>query len=268
MTEHIFAGLIIWSTKLAALNYIYWVISSWIRAGEQNNQHPLWWALLLKLCRFLWIHICGRVNQQAQRSMFMQECRLAILVHRGVKSEPHWATTILLITHENGESGCCEAWLFCGPCYFNRDLQWNVFIRAEAAAQGRLLSRWTMAALITEGLRGQRPKPMRADSLQPLRSNFCFSLLQTVGWVRNKRLHKARASASVFERDDPSNKDLKENNPRNMIVFFIPHLGEAFLSLPPSCEGRGYDPWNGFENNPLRKKRKTLESLTKKVQIC
>lgn len=73
--------------------------------------------------------------------MFMQECRLAILVHRGVKAVPKWVTTILLITHENGESGCCEARLFCGPCYFNRDLQWNVFIRAEAAAQGRLLSR-------------------------------------------------------------------------------------------------------------------------------
>lgn len=72
----------------------------------------------------------------------------------------------------------------------------------------------------------------------------------------------------MFERDDPSNKDLKGNNPRNVIVLFILHLGEAFLSLPPSCEGRGYDPWNAFENNPLEKKRKTLETLTKKVQIC
>lgn len=79
-------------------------------------------------------HLWKRVNRQARRFMFMQECRLAILVYRGLKSVPKWVTTILLITHENGESGCCEAWLFCGPCYFNRDLQWNVFIRAEAAA--------------------------------------------------------------------------------------------------------------------------------------
>lgn len=40
--------------------------------------------------------------------MFMQECRLAILVDGGVKFEAKWVTTILLITHENGESGCCE----------------------------------------------------------------------------------------------------------------------------------------------------------------
>lgn len=119
-------------------------------------------------------HLWKRVNQQARRSMFMQECRLAILADGGVKFEAKWVTTILLITHENGESGCCEEWLFCGPCYFNRDLQWNVFIRAEAAVLGSLLSRWTMAVLITEGLRGQRPKPTRADSHQPLCSNFCF----------------------------------------------------------------------------------------------
>lgn len=48
-----FPGLIIWSTKPAALNYIYRAISSWIRAGEQNNKHAHWWAFLLKLCRVL-----------------------------------------------------------------------------------------------------------------------------------------------------------------------------------------------------------------------
>lgn len=132
-------------------------------------------------------HRWKRVNQQAGRSMFMQECGLAIPVYRGVKSEPKWVTTILLITHENGESGCCEDRLFRGPCYFNRDLQWNVFIRAEAAAQARLLLRRTMAALITEGLRGQRPKPTPADSLQPLCSNFCFPLLQTAGMSEKQK---------------------------------------------------------------------------------
>lgn len=120
---------------------------------------------------------------------------------------------------------------------------------------------------LLRGLGGSGPNQREQTAFNHFAPTFVFRFRRQRGWGRNKRLHKARASA-VFERDDPRNEDLKGNNPGNVIVFFILHLGEAFLSLPPSCEGRGYDPWNGFEKNPLQKKRKTLETLTKKVQIC
>lgn len=84
--------------------------------------------------------------------------------------------TILLITHENGENGCCEDWLFCGPCYFNRDLQWNVFYPHWGCCAGQLLSHWTVVLLIIEGgLRRQRPKIARADSLCYFNVSFSFS---------------------------------------------------------------------------------------------
>lgn len=170
---------------------------------------------------------------------------------------------ILLITHENGESGCCEDWLFCGPCYFNRDLQWNVFYPDWGCCAGQLLSHWTMVVLIIEGLRGQRPKTARADSLRHFTASLSFPFSNS-GDVCSQvfphcsKKEKAKQGlvfyyCEVFESLGHSHKDFKENNPGNVIVLFTLHLGEAFLSLPPSCQGHSYNPWNGFENNPLKK---------------
>lgn len=71
---------------------------------------------------------------------------------------------ILLITHENGASGCCEDWLFRSPCYFNRDRQWNVLYPRWGCCAGQLLSHGLWSCSLLRGLRRQRPKTARADS--------------------------------------------------------------------------------------------------------
>lgn len=88
---------------------------------------------------------------------------------------------VLLITHENGDSGRCEDWLFCSPCYFNRDLQWNVFIHAEAAerASSPLTGLWSCSLL--KGLRRQQPKNMSADSLHLFSTPLPFSFSKQWG---------------------------------------------------------------------------------------
>lgn len=166
---------------------------------------------------------------------------------------------ILLINHENGESGCCEDWLFCGPCYFNRDLQWNVF-QCRGCRAGQLLSHWTMAMLITEGLRGQQPKPTRADSLLPRHSNFYFSLLQTVGmfvpecsFMTQRDWTENRCKGS--ERSDHSNKDFKEKNPGNVIVFFTLHLRWSFSFPPAFLSGTQLRPVKCIWKQPLKKEK-------------
>lgn len=83
---------------------------------------------------------------------------------------------ILLITHENGASGCCEDWLFCSPCYFNRDLQWNVFIPTEAAVQASSSLIGLRSCSLLRVLRRQRPKTARADSLRHFSASFSFIL--------------------------------------------------------------------------------------------
>lgn len=176
----------------------------------------------------------------------MQECRLTILVNwrREVWGKVGYYP-ILLITHENGESGCCEDWLFCGPCYFNRDLQWNVFIHTEATAQASSSRTELWSCSLLKGLGGSGPKQREQTpfTTSPPHSPFLF---QTVGMFvprySNIRARSKKAEQSLvvrcygFERLGHSHKDFKENNPRNVIVLFAVHLGEAFLSLPTSCQ--------------------------------
>lgn len=121
------------------------------------------------------------INQWARRSVFMQECRLAILVNGGVKSEAKWVTTHL--AHYPWEWGERLLWrlIVLWPLLFQQRPTVECFYPRRGCRAGQLLSHWTMAMLITEGLRGQRPKPTRPDSLLPRHSDFYFSLLQTVG---------------------------------------------------------------------------------------
>lgn len=90
---------------------------------------------------------------------------------------PRWTglLSILLITHENRPSGCWEDWLFCGPCYFSRDLQWNVFYLRWgccccAGASSSHIELWSGSLL--ERLRRQWPKTARADSPHHFPTSF------------------------------------------------------------------------------------------------
>lgn len=149
---------------------------------------------------------------------------------------------ILLITHENGESGCCEDWLFCGPCYFNRDLQWNVFIRAEAAAQASSSGAELWPCSLLRGLGGSGPNQHEQTAFSHSTPPF-LSLLQTAEMcvpegsyiitVRNKRLNKTWATAKWFKDMSTGTRIFKENHRGNVIVCSTLHLGENF-SFPPT----------------------------------
>lgn len=174
---------------------------------------------------------------------------------------------ILLITHENGESGCCEDWLFCGPCYFNRDLQWNVFIRAEAAARASSSCAELWPCSLLRGLGGSGPDQHEQTAFNHSTPPFSFSVADSRDvcsrglsyyTARNKRLNKTWAIAKRFKDVTTGTRIFKENHPGNVILFRHSPLWRnfSFLPLPPSCRGHCYDPWNGFENNPLKKKKK------------
>lgn len=150
---------------------------------------------------FLWIRVCRRELMSKHVTGLnayagMQVNHSSQLEALSLKQSG--LLPILLITHENEESGCCEDWLFCGPCYFSRDLQWNVFYPHWGCCAGQLLSHWTMVVLIIERLRRRRPKTTRADSLHHFTASF-FQFL-TVGMfvpryshiiARRKRQNKA-----------------------------------------------------------------------------
>lgn len=194
--------------------------------------------------------------------------QVSILINGGMKSEAKWVTTHL--AHYPWEWGERPLWrlIVLWPLLFQQRPTVECFYPRWGCGAGQLLLRWTMAVLITEGLRGQRPKPTRADSLQPLLSTFSFAVADSRDicsqgllyyTVRNKRLNKAWAIAKWFKDMTTVTRIFKGNHPGNVILFPTLHLGETFLSLPPSCQGHSYDPWNGFENNPLKKKKKKHE---------
>lgn len=89
---------------------------------------------------------------------------------------PRWTglLSILLITHGNGPSGCWEDWLFCGPCYFSRDLQWNVFyLRWGCCCAGASSSHIELrSGSLLERLRRQWPETARADSPHHFTTSF------------------------------------------------------------------------------------------------
>lgn len=60
--------------------------------------------------------------------MFMQECRLTSAVNgrREVGGEVGYYPSCSL-PMRMGRAGAVKTDCFAGPCYFNRDLQWNVF---------------------------------------------------------------------------------------------------------------------------------------------
>lgn len=151
---------------------------------------------------FLWIPVCRR------ELMSKHVTGLNVYAGMQVNHSSQWEAwslrrsgllPILLITHENRESGCCEDWLFCGPCYFNRDLQWNVFYPRWGFCAGQLLSHWTMVLLIIEGgLGGSGPKQWEQTAFSTSAAHSLF-LFQTVGMfvryshtiARKKNLNKA-----------------------------------------------------------------------------
>lgn len=201
----------------------------------------------------------------------MQECRLAILV----KSEAKWVTTHL--AHYPWEWGERPLWrlIVLWLLLFQQRPTVECFYPRWGCGAGQLLLRWTMAVLITEGLRGQPPKPTRADSLQPLHSTFSFAVADSRDVCSrgllyytaiNKRLNKAWAIAKWFRDMTTVTRILRENHPGNGILFSTLHLGETFLSLPPS---HNTDTTHEmvWKQSTGKEEENTQVTLTKKVQI-
>lgn len=152
---------------------------------------------------------------------------------------------ILLITHENGESGC-EDWLFCGPCYFNRDLQWNVFIRAEAAARASSSCAELWPCSLLRGLGGSGPDQHEQTAFNHSTPPFSFSVADSrdvCSWglsyytERNKRLNKTWAIAKRFKDLTTGTRIFKENHPGNVILFRHSPLRRNFSSPPTFLSG-------------------------------
>lgn len=186
----------------------------------------------------------------------MQEFRLAILANGGLKSEAKWVTTHL--AHYPWEWGERPLWrlIVLRPLLFQQRPTVECFYPRWGCGAGQLLLRWTMAVLITEGLRGQRPKATRADSLQPLHSTFSLAAADSRDvcsrrlvyyTVRNKRRNKAWALAKWFRDMTTAARIFKENHPGNLILF---------STLHHPVKDRDTTHENGFENNPLKKKER------------
>lgn len=112
--------------------------------------------------------------------MFMQECRLNILVNgrREVRGKVGYYPSCSLPMRMGG-AGAVKTDCFAALVISAETYSGMCFIRAEAAVQASSSHIGLWSCSLLRGLRRQRPKTARADSLHHFSASFSFSFSNT-----------------------------------------------------------------------------------------
>lgn len=112
----------------------------------------------------------------SQAQMFMQECRLTILVNgrREVSGKVGYYPSCSL-PMRMGRAGTVKTDCFAALVISTETYSGMFFIRTEAAGQANSSRIGLWSCSLLRGLRRQRPKTARADSLHHFSASFPFS---------------------------------------------------------------------------------------------